>query len=142
MKTLKLKRKQLDIKDYIKRTANESDYSTLIDEPTLIKDADTGELKIIYDIVNLDTKEVVGALKRVKYHEGKRTRGLVSRSRILGYRPRHPIRGNYCSSTSLAVDSPNEHSIVCKLAEKIEDYYSKWYPEGYEKHIKTTDEKI
>ena len=142
MKTLNLKHKDLDLKSYIKRTALESDYSQLIKEPTLIRDADSGELKIIYDIVGIDTREIVDALKRIKYHEGKRTRGLVSRSRIFGYRPRHPIRGNYCSSTSLASEFPTEHSLVCTLAEKIEDYYTKWYPDGYKRHLEATDEKI
>lgn len=142
MKILNLKRKELEIKEFIKRSALETDYTQLIKEPSLIKDADTGELKIIYDIVGIETGEIVEALKHIKYHEGKRTRGLVSRSRIFGYRPRHPIRGNYCSSTSLAIDYPNEATLVCKLAEKIEDYYSKWYPEGYKRHIEMTDEKI
>lgn len=142
MKTLLAKHKELDLKSFVKRTALESDYSTLIKEPTLIRDADNDELKVIYDIVNLDTKEIVDALKVVKYHEGKRTRGLVSRSRIFGFRPRHPIRGNYCSSTSLAIEHPTEHQIVCNLAEKIEDYYSKWYPEGYQRHLKMSEEKV
>ena len=142
MKTLYLHRKKINHHDFIKRTAHESDFTTLIKEPTLVYDADTKELVVIYDIPNIDSVEVVEVLKRVKYHEGKRTRGLVSRSRIFGYRPRHPMRANYCSSTSLATEQPSEHSIVCNLATKIEDYYQKYYPEGYKRHLETTNEKI
>jgi len=142
MKKIYLKRKDINLKDYIKRSALENDYKTLIKEPTLIYDADTKELLIIYDILNIETDDIVQALKNVKYHEGKRTRGLISRSRIFGFRPRHPIRGNYCSSTSMALEHPSEHALVCNLAEKIEDYYIKYYPEGYQRHLKLSGEKI
>lgn len=143
MKKLILKKREVDFNNFIKRTALEKDSAQLITEPTLIYDeAEPDDLKIIYGVVNIDTRAVVEALKNIKYHEGYRTRGLKSRSRIFGYRPRNAMRANYCSSTSLAQEQPTEHAIVSDLANKIEEYYEKWYPEGYKKHLKVSDEKV
>jgi hypothetical protein len=100
------------------------------------------EIKVIYDMVSMDTEAIVADLKKIKYHEGKRTRGLVSTSRIFGFRPRNAIRTPYCSSTSLAVDYPEIHAKICNLALDIEKYYAKYNPEGYKKHLNLTDEKI
>lgn len=97
---------------------------------------------VIYNIVNIDTNEVVRDLKRLKYHEGQRTRGLKSTSRIFGFRPRSPIRGEYCSATSLAVEAPDVHAKVCNLALEIEKYYEKYNPKGYKEHKEQTDAKI
>src|SRR5579872_7238778 len=103
MKVLRLKKKAIQLTDYIKRTALETDFKTLIDEPTILVDDDDGQVKIIYDHLGaLDTSDIVSALKKIKYHEGKRTRGLTSRSRIFGYRPRLEMRADFCSSTSMA----------------------------------------
>lgn len=141
MKTLVLKKKELNLKEFIKRSALEGDYKTLFKEPTIIVDADTGQPVIIYDYLrDFDTAPVVDSLKRIEYHQGKRTRGLVSTSRIFGYRPRSEIRGDFCSSTSMANEFPTEHSLVANLALKLEEYYQSLNPEGHLRH-KTLAEK-
>lgn len=143
MKILKLKKREVVLNEYIKRTALETDYKELIDEPTIIIDADDGQVKIIYDhLGNLDTADIVEALKTIKYHEGKRARGLTSRSRIFGFRPRLQLRADFCSSSSLASDFKNEHALVAGLALKLEEYYQKYDGGGYEKHKKITEEKV
>lgn len=143
MKKLILPRKEIEYKEFVKRSAFENDFKTLIKEPTLVYDEkEPDEVKIIYDVLDIDTKEVVNALKKINYHKSKRTNGLNTRSRIFGFRPRHTFKSNYCSSTSLAVEAPDEHAVVCNLATKIEDYYMKYYPQGYKRHLQTTDEKI
>lgn len=143
MKILRLKKKPVQLTDYIKRTAVETDFATLIDEPTILVDDDDGQVKIIYDHLGaLDTSEIVEALKRIKYHEGKRTRGLTSRSRIFGYRPRLEMRADFCSSTSMASEFSTEHALVAGLALKLEEYYQKYNKEGYEKHKGMVSEKV
>lgn len=134
MKILELKNKNLDYKQFIKRAAAESDYETLITEPTI--GVENGEIKFVYDFIpdGIDTGNFVDALKTIKYHEGKRARGLVSRSRIFGYRPRLEMRADFCSSTSLASEFPKEHAIVCDFARVIEEIYSSRHPDGYKKH--------
>lgn len=143
MKTLVLKKRNLDLNEYIKRTALETDYETLITEPTILVDAEDGQVKIIYDyLTDFNTDEVVDALKRIKYHEGQRSRGLVSRSRIFGYRPRLEMRADFCSTTSLAVEAPTEHALVAGLATKLEEHYKKYNQQGYAKHKAIADEKV
>lgn len=140
MKEFKLTRKEVDYRDFIKRTALEKDFDILIKEPCIC--TEDGKIKVIFDIVDIDTSQVLQDLKRIQYVEGKRLRGLTSRSRIFGFRPRMPLRGDYCSSTSLAKEAPDIHARVCNLAVQIEKYYEKYNPEGYEAHKKQTDDKI
>ena len=140
MKILELHEKQLDYTKFIKRTAEEKDYDTLIKEPVI--GVLNGEIKFIYDYLDWDTKPIVEAFKHIKYTEGQRARGLFSKSRIFGFRPRLAMRRDYCSSTSLAYDFPNEHALICNLAGRIETIYQKNDPKQYEAHKKITDEKI
>lgn len=143
MQILKLKKREVDLQAFKQRTAVEGDTETVIREPTIVVDEDTGEIVMIYDhLTGLDTEPVVQALKHIQYHEGKRSRGLVSRSRIFGYRPRLEMRGDYCSSTSLAIESPSEHSLVTEFALKLEEYYRKYQEEGYERHKALTEENV
>lgn len=134
MKHLELQAKQLNYKDFVKRTAQESDYETLITEPTIA--TLNGEIKFVYDVIpdDISTATFVDALKSIKYHEGKRARGLVSRSRIFGYRPRLEMRADFCSSSSLASEFPKEHQTVCDFAAVIEKIYADRHPQGFEKH--------
>lgn len=142
MKTLILKRKDINIKDYVKRSAQEADCKLLINEPTILVDEDSGEIKAVYDILNIDTTGVVEALKKIRYSKGKRSRGLVSTSRILGYRPRNEMRQDFCSSTSLASESPKEHDVIAGLALKLEEFYKRYNPKGYEEHRLLAEDKI
>lgn len=143
MQVLHLKKKNIEIKDFVKRTALDTDYDTLITEPTIVVDEDDGQVKIIYDFLEgLDTSPIVDALKSIKYHEGQRSRGLISHSRIFGYRPRLEMRGDYCSSTSMAAEHPSQHALVANFALKLEEYYRKYQEEGYTKHKALTDEKV
>lgn len=142
MKTLRLKRKQINPKDFIKRSAQESDTPLMINEPTILVDDESGEIKAVFDILDLDTKDVVEALKKIRYTKGKRSRGLVSTSRIFGYRPRNEMRQDYCSSTSLVKEAPREHDVIAQLALKLEDYYKRYNPKGYEEHKAQTDSQV
>jgi hypothetical protein len=143
METLRLKRRNIDVDEYIKRTALESDYETLIEEPCVLVDADDGKVKIIYDhLGSLDTSNIVSALKDIRYDQGQRARGLVSRSRIFGYRPRLEMRADFCSSTSMAVEHKTEHALVSEFALKLEEYYKTYNPEGYALHRQLSEEKV
>lgn len=143
MKILRVKKRAIDFDEYVKRTALESDYETLIDEPTILVDEDDGEVKVIYDhLGDLDTSNIVEALKRIRYQVSERSGGLTTRSRILGYRPRLTMRGDFCSTTSMATEHPTEHVLVSNLAVRLEEYYKKYNPEGYTKHKKITDDNV
>lgn len=140
LKVIDVKKKDLDLKEWVKRSAREEDYDQLIDEPCIVRV--DGEIKIIYDHLEEDTTDVQKALQKIKYQTGKRSRGLVSTSRIFGYRPRNEMRQDFCSSTSLATEAPKEHDIVAQLALKLEKYYEKNNPGQYLEHKRQAEEKI
>ena len=64
MRTLEAKRKELNWKDLVKRSAKDADCSILINEPTLV--TENGGVKIIYDVLDVDTKHIVEAFSRIK----------------------------------------------------------------------------
>jgi Oxygenase domain of the 2OGFeDO superfamily len=85
---------------------------------------------------------LVPALKAIDFDKRKRTGGLVTHSRIFGYAPREQIRKDYCSSTSLARDYPNEHKIVCDFAADLSRLYEKYCPDMYDTHFNQVHDKI
>lgn len=140
MKIIDLKRKELDYTKFIKRSAEESDYSTLITESCIgVLD---GEIKFVYKELDWDTTEVVNALKKIKYQTNERSAGLVTTSRIFGFRPRVTMRTDFCSSASLAKDHPQEHGVICGLAKKIEEEYGLHAPEMHKYHKDIVDTRI
>ena len=142
MKVITLKKKPVELEQFVKRSALESDYDILITEPTILIDEDDGEIKFIYDYLGMDTSKVVQALNSIKYPITKRVDGLKTQSRVFGFKPRVTMRADFCSSTSLAIQHPKEHQTICDLALDIEKQYEKYHPEGYEKHSKETEGKI
>lgn len=141
MRTLILKKKDIDYKEFVKRSAMESDYDILIKEPCIIKDED-GKVLAIFDVMQMETAPVVNALNKIKYPTTTRSGGLKTTSRIFGFSPRVAMRKDFCSSTSLAQEQPKEHGVVCDFGLDIETYYRTYYPEGFDKHMALTEEKI
>lgn len=140
LKVIEVKKKVIDLEQFVRRSALESDYDTLIKEPCML--VENGEIKVIYDHFGEDTSGVVKVLNSIKYHVGKRVRGLKSTSRIFGFKPRQQMRQDFCSSTSLSMEFPAEHQAICDLALKLEGYYKKYNPEGYQKHLDMTQSKV
>lgn len=92
--------------------------------------------------VGFDSSDIVEALKSIKYHEGRRTTGLKSRSRVFGYSPRVTVRQDYCHLTSLAHESPKEHDVICDYARQVVALYAGESPEVYEKHEEAANERV
>lgn len=137
MKTLQVTKAHLDPKDYIKRSALESDYSpqNLIKESCIIEFE--GKPIVIYkclDDEGFDAMEITSALQRIDYHTATRSGGLVSTSRIFGFSPRNQMRKDFCSATSLINDFPKEHAIVCNYGAKVAQLYAQTAPAVYSKH--------
>jgi hypothetical protein len=130
----------LDLEAYKMRSAVEGDYHTLIRENTLVYEGDT--LMIAYIELDLDCTAIVNALNRIHYSKSYRTAGLPTTSRIFGFDPRKALRKDYCSSTALATEQPEEHAIVCDYAAKVSDYYQSLNPDLYGQHAATTEEHV
>lgn len=136
------KRDDIDYKDFVKRSAVEADYKELIDESCILVDADTKEVLVVYKELDFDDKDILWALNSIKYDETTRTGGLRTTSRIFGYSPRLALRKDFCSSTSLSVDQPEQHAAVVKYGIRIADLYSTSTPEAFEKHKKLIEQKV
>ncbi len=143
MKTIQVQRiDDFTPKDYIRRTAVESDYSTLIKESCKLIDKETGELVGVYLVMPKTPSNLLKALMKIKYEKNKRTQGLITNSRIIGYRPREKIRNDFCSSTNLSVQNPKEHKIICDFAHVLTKYYKKNCGEVFTEHAAIAKEKI
>lgn len=136
MKTIAVKKKELDYGEFVKRTALESDFDTLITESCLLEE--NGQIVAVYLETGFDTQNVVAALQRIKYTTSERTGGLVSTSRIFGYSPRIALRRDFCAITSLATEDPQAHQLVCDFGRTLAKEYQKYIPDVYYDHLDMT----
>lgn len=143
MKTILLEPKQnFDHKQFIRRTALESDYSTLIKEDCTMLDKATRKLLGVYLVMPKHSTELLKALMTIKYDKNRRIAGLITKSRIFGYKPREKIRNDFCTSTMLSKESPKEHKLICDYAKTITKIYKKYCGEVYQEHAGITEEKL
>jgi len=143
MKTILLEPKQnFDHKQYIRRTAVESDYSTLIKEDCTMMDKATGKLLGVYLVMPNYSTKLLKALMTIKYDKNRRIAGLITKSRIFGYKPREKIRNDFCTSTMLSKQSPKEHKLICDYAKVITKIYKKHCGEVFDEHAAITEEKL
>src|SRR5690606_4783398 len=141
MKTIRITRKEFNFYEYVKRKAEISDFETLITDEVLV--TENGQPKILYaKLPDEKTKFIRQACKNIKYETNTRTTGLKTRSRIFGYNPRNTIRKDFCSSTSLAIESPTEHQIICDFGEYLSELYLKYFPDVYKAHNDIVKEKM
>lgn len=134
MKTLSLKKKKINKKDFTKRSAIEQDFSELIREPFLLED---DGLKLAYLELPNDSVEVLAALRNISYGTSKRSDGLLSSSTIFGFMPRRIAFHDYCRAADLSRRSPEEHQAICGYAKNIASAYKSLNPALYEKHLET-----
>lgn len=142
LEVVKLKRKFINPQDFVKRSASTGDFSLLIKKSTIAVDADTGEIIFVYKLLELDPAKVIRALQRIRYEVSTRTRGVKTTSRTFGYLPRNPLRRDFCSTTSLAIESPADHAAVCQYGIAISQLYSEFTPKTYEKHQQIMKAKV
>lgn len=148
MRTIVRKARQLNLADFRLRSAQESDVSEVLQESFKLIDPEDGETKAVYlaggwtpeDDIILD--EMFEALKRVKYDKTARTAGLVTTSKVFGWKPRQTIRSDFCTATSMATDQPAEHAIVVKAATLVGRMYREHEPALYRQHRELADERV
>ena len=122
------------MKDYVKRSATEQDYTQLITESCVGIDKDTNEIIFLYTTIGIDTGELVEALKDVTYQKTERSAGLVTNSRVFGYRPRITMRSDFCSSASLTRENPKVAELTEKLALRMQELYQENIPDTFAEH--------
>jgi hypothetical protein len=141
MRTIDIIRKEVNFSDYIRRSALESDYNVLITEDTLI--TENGVPRILYARLPDDsTKYIRQACKNIRYDTSTRLNGLKTTSRIFGYNPRNAIRKDFCSATSMAVEHPTEHAVICDFGKQLTTLYAQYFPDIYAIHEGNVEGKV
>lgn len=138
---IEIKRKPIEIKDFVKRSAKISDYQTLITEPCLI--TENGVPRILYAKVDPGQSQAVrSAVKAIEYSTSTRTAGIKTTSAIFGYNPRNTIRKNYCSATAMAVRDQNNHAAICDFGETLARLYAEFFQDIYKMHQGVVNAKM
>jgi len=137
-----LTKRTLNLKDYKHRSPAEEDYSELITEPSLIFDAETNNLEIVYLVLDDDTTQIAEALQRIRFGKTVRTSGLVTTSRVIGNQPRNLPQRDHCTASSLATEDPEAHHVIASYAEKISQYYHDYNPALYDRHQEATQKVL
>lgn len=138
-----VRRGSLKLTEWVKRTALPEDVSQEICGPVTL--TINGVPKVWSFDLGLTAEQrtkYVDALKRVPIGKGKRTLGLKSASRVIGYRPRLILRNDYCSPASLAKDDPKAHALMVELGARAAELYAQACPEKYAAHLALTKEKV
>lgn len=132
--------KKINIDDYVKRAAADTDFKELVKEPTVI--VRDGQERVIYDFVDFETAKYAEALKKIRYIDDIRTSGLKTQSRTFGYAPRNTLRKDFCASASMAEEHPAEHALLVELGQKLANVYLKNAPGVYGKHKEIAGYKV
>ena len=143
MKTIVVKKRSLNLKEYRLRSALETDYEMLITESCKVVDED-GKLLILYIVFDdsVQTNELLESLKTINYTTTTRISGLKTTSAIFGYSPRAAIRKDFCSSTAMAKAQPKEHKVICDFGKELAKIYKQEIPDIYQEHLEQTKNKV
>lgn len=140
MRIIEIKPKVLELSQFKKRTALDSDAEQLINYDCLI--TENGIPRILYVKLKNDTDAMRWAVKNIKYTTGVRSRGLKSQSAIFGYRPKVTMRQDFCSSTSMINNFPKQHYFITEYAKNLTQYYKQYFPDIFKIHENIVNEKI
>jgi hypothetical protein len=140
MKKIKVTRKEINKKDFVRRTAHLSDVTRHIKEDCIICIDDKPIL--LYKTLEEKPNKIRKAVQNVKYGVGKRVHGLKSQSAVFGYKPRQENRQDYCSASAMGKNHPKEHYLISQYAQEIEKHYKEHFPETYDNHQKEVKERV
>ncbi len=141
MREIHLEKKEFDYFPFLKREALRSDVSQLIKEDVMIYL--DGEPTLLYkSLDNVDTSALRWAVKKIKYIDSFRTRGLTSESVTFGYNPRNPVRHDYCRATTLAIEHPKPNIILMEFSEQLAQIYEQYFPQKYQEHSALVQDKV
>jgi len=138
---LQLHRKPVNIKDYIKRSALETDFTKLITESTIITDQNN-KLSIVYLIIPEIPDFFANVLTKIQYKKNRRITGLRSEGAIFGYMPREQIRKDFCSSTLMARENPKAHNLICNFGKLLTKQYQQHAPQIYGQHSQIMQDSV
>lgn len=135
----------INYKDYIRRSALETDGELLIDFDCVLVDKHTKDVLVIYKKLDDENfhEQVFDALSQIQFLGGtKRMSGLTNtgQTKILGYVPRNRVKttDQACRMAILAKEAPSVHQLLCEYAKSVNDVYSDGNKERFERHTELT----
>lgn len=140
MRVIELQRRDIDLSEFKRRTALETDCSQLINEDCLL--TFQGKPILYYAKIKQDTSHLLWAVKTIKYNKDERTAGLKTNSAVFGYMPRRTLLADYCHAAAMARDKQKQHFILTHFINDLEEIYKEHFPDVYEKHKDIVAERI
>jgi hypothetical protein len=132
LKKIQLENHDYDEKALIRRAALETDTKITYSENGVYELG--GQPVLIYGKLELKHEAIAWAIKTLVYQTSTRTNGLKTNSRIFGYRPRNPLRADFCSTTSMALTHPKHHEVICEFGKLLNEIYTQYAPGAAAKH--------
>lgn len=117
----------MDFDGFRNRAASLSDFSTVVEPDTIVRDAATGEILIAHvDMPNEKyPSDLLAAVQKLRYDTTFRTSGLKTTSRVFGFQPRIPVRRDFCTATTTSREHPCEHDVLCRWGAKLTSEYER-----------------
>lgn len=144
--TIRVQRREMDAVAYVAahkaqdgyRYAEETDYSRLTTEPTIVMDAKSDQVVLVYLApIAEDTRVLVAVLRHIDIPWGERLSGIDTQWRSFGPLPRNERWGrDSCRPSDLAVEEPTEHEVISSYAPVIAGYYARYGPATYDIHAR------
>lgn len=145
MKQFELSLVAIKPKDFLRRSAQESDTTRVLSEPGVY--CLDGKPTIIYGQLGGRYEEMLWAVRslglshetrsakggHIQSHAADRRKGL-GESRIVGFRPRIPFGQNFCSVASSLIDYPAQSKVIFEFAQLLNNIYGVYAPELAERH--------
>lgn len=124
MKILHVEKKIVSLNELKNKRPSIADFDELITEDCLIKIPNFAP--ILYKILDMDAREIIQALNRIKFFERIRLSGLVTQSETIGYKVRNKLRHNACELSALANKYPYEHDLIMGLSKVLSDIFKEY----------------
>lgn len=134
MKKMKLELVNNNAHDEFKhKQPKKEDYSRLIKEFGIYELENNNS--ILYMDLGKAGENLIKAFQNVSYYSSRRTGGLKTNSSLLAYKPRAPLKGEFCSTASMSYNYPLEHDLFLETSRNLSLLYKKYLPEVFKKHM-------
>lgn len=142
MYQITLKKQELNKKDWVKHpVSRETEGQLIIKTPARLLREDGSIIATVLEASDF-TESIVSQLKKTKFATSDRSRGLVSTSRIFGFRPRLEMRADFCAPCSVNRESAELNFRMSGLAQVAEQYYMDADLSLYERHRETVKQVL
>lgn len=130
----------MDGADFKDRSPTEDDYDHIVKPGTEVWV--DGKMAAGFYLLEEDAAELTEVCKALPYVFDYRTSGMRTRACIFGWRPREPLRKDYCASASLKSKQPHAWAMLDRWGRVAERYYRESRRDVWEAHRALIDEKV